>query len=34
MKKISLLLVGVLALFFLVSKRNWITLWKVVVWGR
>ena len=33
MKKISLLLVGVLALF-LVSKRNWITLWKVVVWGR
>ena len=33
MKKISLLLVGVL-LYFLVSKRNWITLWKVVVWGR
>ena len=28
MKKISLLLVGVLALF------SWITLWKVVVWGR
>ena len=33
MKKISLLLVGVL-LYFLVSKRNWITLWKVVVCGR